>query len=242
VDVTRQQGQFAYVEARDIADVASAIARTEAFAIWAGSDTSLTTPTTNQYMGLLTQVNQTAQVAVGASIVDGIKAQVAYMAANTDFKVRPDMVAINPILGDYIDREAKAQKIDLGEMTVGGVSVKSITTQCGVLPLVPEPFLPAVPSGTAAYGFGAAATGYKNYLAAILSKDMVEMPYVHGGDGNPKPRIFQLGLVGGLLGQYVGVLFNSIVAKGSTGATVPSGAYTPANTVYAHALVGVYRP
>lgn len=240
VDVTRQQGQFAYVEAKDIADIAKAIARVRAFAVWNGTDTSLTTPTTNQYMGLLAQINQTAQINVGASIIDGIKAQVAFMASNTDFVVRPTCIAVNPVLGDYIDREAKAADIKLGEMIVGGVKVESLATQAGILPLIPDPFLPAATG--ASFGFSAPPSGNKNYFAAILTEDMVEMPYVHGGDGNPDPRIFQLGLVGGLLGQYVGVLFDAIIAKGATGSSVPSGAFTPANTAYAHSVVGVYRP
>ncbi len=241
-DVTRQQGQFAGVEALDIADVAKACSRQAAFGIWNGSDTSLTTPTTNQYFGLLGQINQTAQIANGASIIDGIKAQVAYMAANFDFVVRPTAIGINPVLGDYIDREAKAQKITLSEMVVGGVVVKSLATQAGILPLIPDPFLPKVAFGASQqYGFSS-TSGLNNYFAAILTEDMVEIPFVHGGDGNPNPRVFQLGLVGGLLGQYVGIWFNSIVAKGATGATVPAGAYTAANTVYAHSIVAVSRP
>lgn len=242
VDVTRQQGQFAYVEAKDIADITKAITRLRAFGIWNGSDTSLTTPSTNQYMGLLAQINQTSTIAIGASIVDGLKAQVAYMAANTDFVVRPTGIAINPVLGDLIDREAKANDIKLGEVIVGGVSVQALSTQAGVLPLIPEPFLPATTSASSnQFGFTPAPAGHSNYFAAIITEDMIEMPYVHGGDGNPNPRIFQLGLVGGLQGQYVGVMFDSVVAKGVTGATVPSGAYTPANTSYPHSIVCVVR-
>lgn len=240
VDVTRQQGQFARVEAQDIADVAKGIARIEAAAVWNGSDTSLVTPTTNQYVGMLTQINQTAIVAPGSSIIDGIKAQVAYMAANTDFVVRPTAIVINPILGDYIDREAKATDIKLGEVIIAGVKVSSIATQCGILPLIPEPWLPAATG--ALYGFSAPPAGNKNYFAAILTEELIELPYVHGGDGSPLPRIFQLGLVGGLQGQYVGVLFNSIVAKGVTAGTVPANNYTPINTCYAHSVVAVQRP
>ena len=242
-DVTRQQGQFAGVEARDIADVSAACARQAAFAIWNGTDTSLTTPTTNQYMGLFAQINQTLQITQGASIIDGLKQQVAYMVANSDFKVKPTAIIINPVLGDYIDREAKATKVTLTERTVGGVVVQALATQAGILPLIPDPFLPKIAHGAAnLYNFNDPGSGYNIYCAAILTEDMVEMPYVHGGDGNPNPRVFQLGLVGGLLGQYVGIWFNSIVAKGATGSSVPANNYTPANTVYAHSLVGVNRP
>jgi hypothetical protein len=242
-DVTRQQGQFAGIEARDIADVAKACARLEASMIWNGTDTSLTSPTTSQYMGLLAQINQTSQIALGASIIDGIKSQVAYMAGNSDFTVRPTCIALHPVLGDYIDREAKSTQISLDNVMVGGVQVKALATQAGLLPLITDPFLPANNSASSnQYGFTAPTGSNHNYFAVILSEDMVEMPFVHGGDGNPNPRIFQLGLVGGLLGQYVGIHFNSIVAKGVTGASVLSGAYTPANTSYPHAVVAVTRP
>ena len=39
VDVTRQQGQFAYLEAKDIQDAVNAIVRLEAQAVWNGNDT-----------------------------------------------------------------------------------------------------------------------------------------------------------------------------------------------------------
>ena len=61
----------------------------------------------------------------------------------------------------------------------------------------------------------------------ILSENWVEMPFVHNGDGNSKPRLFQLGLLAGLQAQYVAIRFACILAKGPT---------------YAHAVVAVVRP
>ena len=226
VDVTRQQGQFAYVEAKDIEDIVSGIELARASSVWSGNDTSLTTPTTNQYMGLLNQVAQQFTVAPGASIIDGIKAAVANMVANQTYKVMPSCIYVNPLLGDYIDREAKATEVTLGQMSVGiGLVVSTINTQAGALPIVPDPFLPF--STSAQYGFAAPPTGYRSYFVAILTEDSIEMPYVHGGDGNPNPRIFQLGLLGGLQGQYVGIKFDCVIAKGAS---------------YAHAVVAVQRP
>ena len=215
VDVTRQQGNFASVIAKDIDDITSACVRQAAFAVWNGTDTSLVTPTTNQYMGLLAQINQQLQIGIGASIIDGIKQEIAYMVANTDFKVKPTAIVLNPVLSDYIDREAKASKITLGEIVIGGVTVKSLATQAGIIPLIPESYLGAAKPGDAQqYGFAAPAAGYKNYFAVIVTESLIDMPFVHGGDGNSRPRIFQLGLIGGLLGQYVGIWFNAVIAKG----------------------------
>jgi hypothetical protein len=41
-------------------------------------------------------------------------------------------------------------------------------------------------------------------------------PVIHRGDGNLNPRLFQLGLLAGLQGQYVGIVFDALVVKGAT--------------------------
>lgn len=230
VDVTRQQGQFAYVEAKDIEDIISSIVVLSANNVWTGTDTSLTTPTTNQYVSVLTQITTTGSVAQGASIIDGIKSQVAQMAANTTYRVKPTAIYIDPILGDYIDREAKAAQITFDKVEVtAGVWVRTIQTQVGPLPFIADPFLSAAITAAtvSAYGFSAVPAGMKGYYAVIVTEPDIEMPVIHGGDGNLQPRLFQLGLLAGLQGQYVGIVFDALLVKGAT---------------YAHRLVQVIRP
>lgn len=228
VDVTRMQGQFAGLEAKDIQDIVSSIIVAEAPAIWSGTDTSLSGPTTNQYVGLLTQITSQASIGPGASIIDGLKAEVALLASSTTYKVRPTAIYLNPITADLIDREAKAQHIELGTMdVVAGVSVKYLSTVVGNLPLISDPWLVPGAAATSLYGFSAPAAGNRSHWAVILSEKEVEMPHVHGGDGNLNPRIFQLGLLSNLTGQYVGVHFNCIIAKAFA---------------YAHAVVQIQRP
>jgi hypothetical protein len=79
------------------------------------------------------------------------------MAARTDFVVKPTAIYMNPVLVDYIDRESKAQHIDLSTTMVAGVSVKAISTVVGDLPLISDPWL-AKWSG-ALYGFSAPREG-----------------------------------------------------------------------------------
>lgn len=230
VDVTRQQGQFAMVEAKDIEDIINSIIVASAGAVWTGTDTSLVTPTTTQYVSALTQITTTGQVVNGASIIDGIKSQIAAMAANTTYVIKPTAIYIDPILGDYLDREAKASQLTFDKVeVVAGVTVKAIQTQVGLVPLVADPFLSGAISaaGVSAYGFGAVPTGLKGYYAVIVTEKDIEMPVIHGGDGNLSPRLFQLGLLSGLQGQYVGVVFDSLVVKGAA---------------YSHRLVQVLRP
>jgi hypothetical protein len=230
VQVTQQQGQFSYVEAKDVNDIISGIQVVRCKGIWQGTDTSYSSPSTIQYYGLLNQITQQATIAPGASIIDGIKAQVAKMVANQSYTVRPTAIWVNPIVGDLIDREAKAQQITLGRVEVtAGVWVKTIATQAGELPLLTDPFLPSVPSASgAAYGFSAAPAGYQNYFCAILSENHVSRPYIDGGKNNGGvPQLFQLGLVGDLQKKFVAVLFDAILAKGSS---------------YAHSIVAIQRP
>jgi hypothetical protein len=224
VQVTQQQGNFAYVEAQDVNDITNGIVVKAADMVWQGTDTSLTTPTTLEYMGLLRQITNTAQVGIGASIIDALKQKVAVMFANPTFKVRPTAIYINPILGDFIDREAKAMAIKMSEMVVGGVTVTAIETQAGRLPLIPDPYLPAKTDNS--FGFTTPGAGNSNYFAVIVTEPWIEMPYVNP-NGSKDPQLFQLGLLAGLQKQFVGVWFNCVIAKG------PS---------YAHAVVAVTRP
>jgi len=230
VDVTRQQGQFAFVEAKDIQDILNSIIVASAQSIWTGTDTSLTVPTTTQYVSILTQITTTGQIVNGASIIDGLKAQIAQMVANTTYVVRPTCIYMDPILADYLDREAKAGQITFDKLELtAGVQVIALQTQAGKLPIVGDPFLSAAITAAAgtAYGFSAVPAGLKGYYAVIVTETEIEMPVIHGGDGNLQPRLFQLGLLAGLQGQYVGIVFDSVVVKGAT---------------YAHRLIPVLRP
>jgi hypothetical protein len=227
-DVTEQQGQFASVVAKDVEDIVSGIEVFRGQMLWAGSDTSLVAPTTNQWMGGLAQITQEFTVGNGSSIIDGLKTAVATMVANQQFVVKPSAIYLNPLLADYIDQEAKASRITLDSVeVVAGVSVAALSTQVGKLPLVGDPYMPTCPASTAQYGFSATPSGLKGYYAAIVMDSEVEIPVISGKEWNPNPRLFQLGLTGNLAGQFVGVKFDAVIFKG------PS---------YAHAVVQVIRP
>jgi hypothetical protein len=224
IQVTQQQGIFTGLEAKDIEDCVNGIILADAPAFWTGSDTSLVTPTTDQYVGLLTQITLQFTVAPGASMVDGIKYAVAIMMANVTFKPRPTAIYFNPILGHYLDTEAKASNITMGSSVIAGVTVRNIETQAGQLPMITDAYLPF--STIAGFGFAAPPTGFKNYFAVIVSEKLIERPYISGNSQNPNPQLFRLGLQSSLSGQYVAVMFDAIIAKGAG---------------YAHALVAVQR-
>jgi len=218
IELGQQQSQFAYLQAKDLTDTVEGVLRTHDMALWNGNDTSLTSPTTTQYFGAVGQIvagGQTTTIGTSASIVDGIKAQVASMVANSSFGVRPTAIYANPVLLDLIDREMKTEfNVVLNTTTVqGGFTVKTLSTQAGELPLIPEWTL----SYTGTPGSGTAVLP-----AYIVTEDLIEYHWL----SEPNPRVFQLGVPGSLASQYVVVKFGAVVVKGAS---------------YAHAQVLVDR-
>lgn len=207
VEVGSQQSQFAFLQAKDLADAVDGLLRVHDVALWNGNDTSLSTPTTTQYYGATAQIaggGNVATIATTDSIVDGIKGVVAQMVAGSSFEVRPTAIYANPVLLDLIDREMKSQFNVVLSTTevVGGLKVKTLSTQAGELPLIPEWSL----SYTGTPGSGTAVLP-----AYIVTEDMIEYHWLT----DPNPRVFQLGLTGSLASQMVAVKFGAIVVKGA---------------------------
>src|SRR2546423_2110429 len=93
MEVGSQQSQFAFLQAKDLADAVEGLLRTHDSALWNGNDTSLSTPTTTQYFGAIGQIvaggNTTTFPNSAPSIGDSIKGGVARMVANASVEGRP---------------------------------------------------------------------------------------------------------------------------------------------------------
>lgn len=210
VEVNQQQGQFAYLEAKDLTDTVDSVLKLHDTALWNGSDTSLIVPTTTQYFGISGQISTATQVgafaptyniASNGSLVDGFKTAVAQMVTRQDYEVRPSAIYLNPLLSDLFDQEAKTVQLYFNEVeVVPGTIVKALPTQAGVLPLVPD----------AGLGNLAASASTTQYTGFVLSEEFVEYHWLT----SPVPRVFQLGLVGNLAGQFVVLKFGGLVVKG----------------------------
>jgi hypothetical protein len=217
-EVGQQQEQFAFLQAKDLKDAVDGLMRTHDVALWNGNDTSLSTPTTFQYYGAAGQITaggNVVAVPTTESIVDGLKSQVAAMVANSNYEVRPTAIYANPVLLDLIDREMKSEfNVVLSTTEVaGGLTVKTLSTQAGNLPLIPE----------WALGYtGTPGSGTAVLPAYIVSEELIEYHWLT--DANP--RVFQLGLTGTLARQLMVVKFGAVVVKGAN---------------YAHALVNITR-
>ncbi len=207
IELGDQQKQFAYLQAKDLVDTVSGVMVTHDIALWNGNDTSLSTPTTTQYMGAIAQIvagGQTVSIPAPNSIVNGLKTAVAEMCANTGFYVRPTAIYANPMLLDLIDQEMKSEfNVVLNTDTItGGFRVKMLSTQAGDLPLIPDWSL----------GYtGTIGSGSASLPAYIVTEDLIEYHWL----GDPTPRIFQLGLPSSLAYQYVAVKFGAPVVKGA---------------------------
>lgn len=207
VELGTQQKQFAYLQAKDLVDTIEGVMNSHDVALWNGNDTSLTTPTTTQYMGVAAQIAEggnTTTIGTADSIVDGLKSTIAQMVSNSNFAVRPTAIYANPVLLDLIDREMKTEfnvVLNTREVTAG-FTVKMLSTQAGDLPLIPDWSL----RDTGTPGSGSAVLP-----AYIVTEDLIEYHWL--SDSNP--RVFQLGLPGSLASQYVVVKFGAPVVKGA---------------------------
>jgi len=110
MEVGTQQSQFAYLQAKDLADAVDGVLRTHDVALWNGNDTSLSTPTTPQYFGAIdrSRRGQHTNIAIGPA---SWTAEEHHRGDGRKFVVRCASTAIyaNPVLLDLIDREMKAE-------------------------------------------------------------------------------------------------------------------------------------
>lgn len=210
-EVNQQQGQFEYLEAKDLTDTIDSVLNLHDRGLWTGTDTDLIVPTTNQYFGISGQivratqvgsVSQISQISSTASLVDSCKTQVSRMVSRTDFEVRPESIYINPLTGDLFDQEAKQFQLYFNETEImPGVIVKALPTQAGLLPLIPDAAL-SVLAGNSATTF--------LHAMFILSDGFIEYHWLT----NPLPRVFQLGLLQNLASQFTVVKFGTVIVKG----------------------------
>lgn len=210
VEVNQQQGQFAYLEAKDLTDTVDGVLKLHDANLWDGTDTDVLVSTTDQYYGVSGQLfaaaaaggNATLDVAATGSLVDAVKDQVAVLAARKDYEVRPSAFYTNPLLLNLFDKEAKTLQLYYNQVEIiPGVVVNAIPTQMGVIPLVGDASITVHTHGA-----------LKIYTGFIVSEDMIQYHYLT----DPLPRVFQLGLLGNLAAQYVVVKFGAVIAKGAT--------------------------
>lgn len=216
VEVNAQQGQFSYLEAKDLTDTVDGVLKTHDQALWNGNDNSLVYPNSAQYYGVSGQIINAPQgnvpnqqvISATGSLVDSFKYQISLMASNTSFEVRPTASYSNPLFLNLFDKEAKSFQLYYNQVQIlPGVIVSGIPTQIGVIPLISDPSITVfAPQG------GLAGQPNSTYSMFIVSEDMIQYHWLT----NPLPRVFQLGLQANLASQYTVLKFGAVVAKGAS--------------------------
>jgi hypothetical protein len=221
VTVGKQQNNFPELKAKDLNDMLNAIGLVHGKALWRGTDTSLTTPTTLQYVGIASQITNTFTVGATANIVAAICAKVAAMVASENYQLMPSAVYIHPIAHFYLTEEERmasnntTQISALSKTSIAGLEVLTIMTAAGLIPIFPEPFMPSAVNG--------ADGTLTDYGVAIVTEKMLEYHYM----GEKGMFLFQMGTVTDLKESYVGIKYGVPIAKGAS---------------YAHAYGTISRP
>lgn len=199
-EVGEQQNIFTGLTESDIRDMVFDLLTLQDSKLWTGSDTSLSESTTNEYVGLLTQLTHTGTIEKATPILDAVRTEVARLASQTDYDVRPSVIVVNPLTLDLIEQEEQARPNAVKQYEVeltGGIKVKGVMTAMGILPIITDPYLPL--EGT-------------KHKVAILSENLLVRYYV----GSDKPRIFGFGIQDESLNQkYMALQYDCIVAKGA---------------------------
>lgn len=206
-EVGAQQGLYNGLTEADIRSMVEDLLMLQDEKVWTGNDTSLSESTTNEYVGLLTQIKQKGEIADGTMILDAVRTEVARMAANKDYRVKPSAIVVNPLTYDMIEKEEQSRQNNIKNYeveVVAGIKVPAVMTAMGALPIIPDPYLP-VEDGTSG------DTGKKLHHVAILSENLLERRYVT----SPNPRIFAFGFEDESLNEkYMALQYDCIIAKG----------------------------
>lgn len=211
-EVANQQGVYNGLTMEDIQDMVKDLLMLQDEKLWTGNDTSLSESTTNEYVGLLTQITQTGTIAADTKITDAIRTEVARLSNKKDYDVKPSAIVVNPLTYDLIEQEEQARGNTVKNYeveVVAGLKVRGVMTAMGILPIIPDPYLPVTEKTT---GEGAAAKTTVEHKVAILSENLLTRYYV----GSDKPRIFGFGIQDESLNEkYMALQYDCIVAKGA---------------------------
>ena len=208
MEVGTQQSQFAYLQAKDLADAVDGLLRTHDVALWNGNDTSLSTPTTPQYFGAI------GQIEAGGNTTDHRsrgqhrgRTEEHHCADGGKFVVRGatdgDLCQPGAARPDRPRDEGGVQRCTRDGADHGRLTVKTLSTQAGELPLIPEWALPYT---------GTPGSGSAVLPAYIVSEDLIEYHWLT----DPNPRVFKLGLPSALTTESVVVKFGGVVVKGAS--------------------------
>ena len=218
IEVGAQQKQFAYLQAKDLADSVDGLMRTHDVALWNGNDTSLSASTTLQYFGACGQIRAGGNVAtIGRQQQHRRRVEVDDRRDGGELQLRSaadgDLRQPGAAGPDRPRDEGGVQRGALDQGDHGWTYGEDVDHPGRRA---------AADSGVGSALHGTPGSGSATLPAYIVTEDLIEYHWLT--DANP--RVFQLGLTGTLAHQLMVVKFGAVVVKGAN---------------YAHYLVNVTR-
>lgn len=194
-EVYNQQGAtFGDFEAHNLQEVITDMLDAQDKAVWTGKATSLMDAASTEYCALTTQITNKGTIAKDARLVKGIMQNVAALMNNAKYNVAPTAIYMNPLDVAKLNEQEMDEhdKIKIYDTeVVEGITVPSIMTAAGILPIVADRYCP------------------QNKIA-ILDEDLIERQYI----ASASPRIYQLGTEKDLATRYIAVLFDTFIVRG----------------------------
>jgi len=207
----RQQGVLPDFVTKDIGDWAAEIASFQNNKFWYGTDTDLATPTTQEYVGLMTQI-QTKVVIPKAStltLTDIMETEVAKMDVNTKQNTGAGsdlFFAMNGMTMDKWIKEERARNTNIVNYTVQivpGFEIPAIMTAKGLVGIVVDNEL-VIEDNT--------ANGSDDHPIVLLNKRQIERRYI----GQSTPMVFDMAINNQLTSDKIAVMFDNIILRNAT--------------------------
>ena len=210
--VSKQQKALPDFVQKDIQDWAISFKRFVNTKLYYGSDTNLATPTTNEYMGIMTQITNTATRAKGdtTNITDLLETEVASMESDTVNATGSNgdlAFFMNPMTMDLWVKQERAInsnfRPEIAEV-VPGFSVPAIRTAKGLIPVVVDPYI-TVTDNTSNSSY--------DHTILLLNKRMIERRYV----GSADPMVFPWNMGNDqLTDDKLAVLFDCVICRAAS--------------------------
>ncbi len=201
-----QMGQrLGDLSAKDVKDILTSI-----FAVWNDKlYTGTVSGSATDFEGLKILIGSGTTVSATTSIVKSVQQKVVDMMNSTTKQVMPTHILANPATAYSMTQEQQKMKIGAdwvgspSTVVIQGVQLQAINTQAGLLPIIPDPFIP-VTVGTP-----------NNYPLFIISNDKLRWEYVEPlGQAGPEPKVFEFPQTTILDTPYKGIMFGALDGDG----------------------------
>jgi len=208
--VSRQQGVLPDFVLKDIEDWAWSFKRFVNKKLYYGTDTDLATPTTLEYMGIMTQLTNTpvrTKAETTVNITDILSTEIAKMESDTvniTGQAADLAFFMNPVTMNMWVQQEKSLSSNFRIETatvIPGFDIPAIRTAKGLIPVVSDPFIDIADN---------TANGSYDHPILLLNKRLIERRYV----GTADPMVFDYNMGNDQLSSdKLAVLFDNVIVR-----------------------------